>query len=452
MGDFWLSVPFLAAFGPGDAALQWRNGAFGLLGIYACALLAFELGAGLFGSAAAAMLLALTPGWVILSERGITSSMAGCVFAGLSLALWLRSARTRRPWLSAPAALLLGAALWTNSTKAIWALELAAAGIVGALPSPWAGLPRKKKRALIASCLFFFMIPQVPALLGIFNAYFLEYWTKVAHWRNNFLPDRLAYGLAQRFAQSAYLLDASRLRAIPLAALGGTIAVLSARSGRLTRRDALPWIIIALYLPLSLLCPGDPYIAHLLVLLPLFWAAVCALAAKPARPAARALAVAALAGLLCWRAVSFAQMLRDEGPYRDGALPARALFSYFVDRADLRPVFVGEAPYFGTLFHSRGAIVPLRVDGGPDDSANSPSSHQFDDRPPEVIDREAQWNAAFSAPNARFVILSQGRTSYMKDDFLSRLARRGLTARRETVIQGPGGDPAYDIYRLEPSL
>ena len=452
MGDFWLSVPFLAAFGPGDAALQWRNGTFGLLGIYACGLLSFELGAGLFGSAAAALLLALTPGWVILSERGITSSMAGCVFAALSLALWLRAARTGRPWLSAPAALLLGAALWTNSTKAIWALELAAAGCVGALSSPWAGLPPKKKRALMAACLVLFLLPQAPAVLGIFNPYFFEFWTKVAHWRNNFRPGLLASGLAKRLAQSADLLDARRLRAIPLAALGGTIAVLAARSGRLTRRDALPWIIIALYIPLSLLSPGDLYIAHLLVLLPLFWAGVCALAAKPARPASRALAAAALAGLLCWRAVSFAQMLRNEGPYRDGALPARALFAYFENRAELRPVFVGEAPFFGTLFYSRGRIVPLRIDGGPEDSANSPSSHQFDDRPPERIDPEAQWNAAFSAPNARFVILSRGRTSSMKGDFLTRLARRGLTARREAVIPGPGGDPAYDIYRLEPPL
>ena len=440
MGEAWLTVPFLAAAGQGELALQLRNGTFGVLGICACAFLAFELGAGLFGAAAAALLLALTPAWTILSCNGLFNAVASCALAPLSLALWLRAARTRRPWLSMAAALTLGAALWTRASMAGWVLALAAAAAAGALASPWEELPPRRKRSFAAACAALFLLPQAPFLAHYvrLSGPLYEFWAGHVFGQQKSWYYSLPRRLTIRFAQGAELLDARGPRLIVLGALVGTIAVLAARSGRLSRRAALPWILFACYLFLASLSPLDLRYYHLLPLVPLFSAAVCALTAQAGRsPVARRAANALLAALLCWRAGAFVQMARSDGerPGYDestGSFATRRLFAFFESRPGARPVFFGEMEDHAFLFISKGGIAPIMVDSYPG-------------RP---LDSDSRWNESFSVRDPMFVFESAGPYMYMRAAFRSQLAKRGLTARVESVIRDRVGAPAYDIYRL----
>ena len=440
MGEVWLTVPFLAAAGQREPAFLLRNGTFGVLGICACAFLAFELGADLYGAAAAALLLALTPAWTVLSCNGIFNAISSCALAPLSLALWLRGARTRRPWLSLAAALTLGAALWTRSTMAAWILALAAAAAAGALPSPWQELPARRKRAFAAACAALFLWPQAPLVAYYFrrSGLLYEFWTGRVFGQQKSWYYSLSRRLAIRLAQSAELLDARGPRLIVLGALVGAIAVLAARSGRLSRRAALPWILFAGYLFLASLSPTDFRYYHLLPLIPLFTAAVCALAAQAGRANSRRWANALLAALLCWRAGAFVLMVRSDGerPSYDestGSLALRRLFAFFESRPGARPVFFGEMEDHAFLFSSKGGIAPVLVDSSPG-------------RP---LDSDSRWNESFSVRDPMFVFESAGPYLYMRTAFRSQLAKRGLTARVESVIRDRVGAPVYDVYRLQ---
>jgi hypothetical protein len=428
MGEAWLTVPFIAVFGESVPAVHLRNGAFGVLGIVACALLAFELGAGLFGAAAAAVLLVLDPAWIFNAEGGIACAIASSALAPLSLALWLRAARTGRPWLSAASALTLGVALWTRSTMLGWILGLAAAAAVGALPRPWPGLPTRRRRALIAACVALVLLPQLPFLIAVLDARSFFEFVQRSHGHFHAVPGPAA-AFKVCLVQLAILIDAPLDgRGLPLLLPCGTLAALALSSRRPTRRDALPWALLACYFLLSMLSPTHLEGCHLVPLVPLFWAAVCALAAKPDRPVLRRLAGAALLALLCWRGRAFARYMRADRSSDDAA--ARALCSFFAVRPGARPVLLegnsrDSDPYFSVVLGSHGTIVPLVIRDGSD----------------------AIWDDAFSDPDARFV-LREGGNPFYEARFRSELAKRRLAADLESAIRARDSAPSGDIYRL----
>ena len=440
MGEAWLTVPFLAAFGQRVFAVQVRNGVFGVLGIFSCAFLSFELGADLFGAAVAGLFLALTPAWIVSSLVGIHCAIASCVLAPLSLALWLHAARMQRPWLSAAAALTLGAALWTHSTITAWILGLVAAAAAGALASPWAGMAPRRKRLLAAACAALLVFPQLPFVVTLLtNRDAFEFWSKITLKSPSRYYD-LTFRMASRLNGFAEIFDARGRSLIVLGAPIVAIFIVAARSRRLSRRAALPWILFACYLLLSEFSPTGLEFYHLLPLVPLFWAAVCALAAQPDRAVSRRWAGALLAMLLCLRTGSFVHMMRSNAPqpyYDSWTQPSDAdgrLFSFFESRPGVRPVFIGndgDMPEPAFLFCSRDRIVPIMIGNDPD-------------RP---VDSDPRWNDAFSAPRTLFVVKSAGN-SPEQDAFQLQVAKRGLTAGVESVIRAQDGAPAYDVYRL----
>jgi hypothetical protein len=447
LGDLWLTVPFMWALGEREIAIYWRNGAFGALGIVSCALLSYELGAGIPGAAAAAWLLAMTPFWLLMSLSGIRSAIASCALAALSLALWLRAARLRHPPLAVAAALCLGLALWTRSTMLAWLFGVAVAAAAGALPAPWIGLSSRRKRGTIAACAACLLFPQVPTLLSAFRGDGVDFWLlrlTIREYGDRYSP---VQDLLSRLATLRMQLEARGWAALPFLALVSLVAATAWRTADLTRRDALPWLLFAAYLLASVFSPTGLGVYHTLPLIVLFWAALCALASKPSRRRPRALACGAVAALLVWRTGSLAGMIREfngplgrisaEGPKAPNirtALSSDAavdLYSFFERRPENRPVFVGWTPGAAFVFRSRGTIVPVDVALLPD-------------RFPAA---DPAWAEAFASRAPLFVVAGSEEFFYQKAAFCAQLARRGLRARLERSFNMADGSPGYDVYR-----
>jgi hypothetical protein len=375
-----------------------------------------------------------------LAQRGgIATGLAYAALTPLALALWLRAARTGRAWLAPLAAFLLGAALWSGSEVLGWAFGLAVAAAAGALPFPWAGMARGRRIALIAACAALFLLLQVPFIMGI-NRNIWETWIAIGIARRTVdsIPGGLAHAFMVRLEQEAYLIEARGLNMLPLAALGAMIAAISLRSARLSRRDGLPWILLVVYFVLSAQSPSHLKRHHLLATLPIFWAGLCAAAAKPQREIHRRCSLAALGALVLLRAGIFIQLYQNSGPYRDewyvSPTPNRKLMAYFEARPGLRPVILGdsETPGYWLRFASQGRIAAVQVDNMPN-------------YPP---DSNSRWKEAFAASNPRFVIEKNGGRPYIAAAFISQLARRGLVVRRVDSINSEFGKSGYDIYRL----
>ncbi|MFI5348028.1 MAG: hypothetical protein ACHQ2Z_00670 [Elusimicrobiota bacterium] len=429
-GDLWLTVPFLALFGEGRTALFLRNGAFGVLGVIACAALAYEFEAGTLGAAAAALFLALTPSWARNSVEGVFTCIASCALAPLSLALWLRSARERRPSLALASALALGVALSARSTMLGWTLGMAAAAAAGALPSPWAGISAFRRRAGAGACAALFLLPQAPlALHVLLSPDFRRSWAaKLFHPAPGHYA--LAGDMVVRLRQLWVLFAAPDSYIAVLLAGAAALAALAAR-GKRFRRDDLPWILAACYVVLSLLRPSGLGNYHLLPLVPLLAAAVCALPAKAGR---RRLAFSVLAVLLVWRAATFARDSRD--PFLNGESHCREatleLYAYFAARPGSRPIFLGDfmVPVFELV--SKGAIRPLNV-------------------APQMPEAEASaaWNAAFEARESLFVVSARYTTMELAKRFRAEASGRRLKARLEREFTADDGSITYQVFRVE---
>jgi hypothetical protein len=426
-GEFWLCVPFLAAFGQREAALYVRNGAFGALGVGACAALAYEFGAGELGAAAAALFLALTPSWAEYSVIGVFSSIASCALAPLALALWLRAARTRRPLLSLASALALGVALWARSTMLAWTIGMAAASAAGALPSPWEGLPNRRRRAYAAGCAALFLLPQLQYVLGLLRYPAMrKVWTE--HFSSGGRPAVDLTGASLiRLKELALLFGAPGSGAILPVAAALALAALAARR-KPSRPEDLPWILASCYTALSLFSPTSMGVYHMLPLLPLLWAAVCALPAKARSPR---LALALLAGLLLWRGATFIREMRAPDLGREGQLSSASLgmYEFFVERG-ARPIFLGDYLSKSFDFRSKDAMESMVVDSTDSDS-------------------HAQWDAAFGARERLFVISRDETPPGVAAEFRSEAAKRGLSVRLVRAFPDVDGTAAYEALSAE---
>ena len=456
-GDFYLTLPFLWLLGHGPAAFQWRNLALGWLVLWLTWRLAVLLYDDAWAAAAACVLLAASPTFVLFSIMGLETSTAAAALGLASLCLAVRFARTRRPrdaWLACGA---LGLSLFFRSTMAAFALGAAACALVWRkrLAGLFPEAPGRRRR-LLGACAAAGLAGPAALAAGAWR----DRASAGPYWVNHLLRpggggSNLAFlqNLLVRLAQCAALfggspyLDHFALEpgryaahggALALAAAAASLALLLGKRGPPARGAAL-WVLSAVFLAASAFTPSvlDPY--HLLPLMPVLCLlpgpAVAALARR--RPSWAWAALAVLLALKLGDAARFGVRLCAEldrtGAVGPSLTPmALSLGEDFARRPELTAV---------TFSDSLASVI--EYSGG--------RARSLPDGLGRGVTTDAEWDGLLSRAGSRFVVSMTSPDAPFQRVLLERqAARRGLQLASEESIARPDGEEFFRVYGARP--
>ena len=443
-GGYLLIAPFVLAFGETLRALRVASVFWGAACVAATGVLAERCSGSRRAGVLAACVAAVTPALSAWMPMGMYAHIPNTALVAAALAEMIACARDRSPRRARLAGLLLGLALATHSV---------AAGIVVGLVV-FALLNRERfgpsERRLVGQGAAFFAAPLLPYLWALSVGGLWRYWpmhlivrdddhrlSNLAYFPSLLVRARQLFCIAAPSvgwgAPSRALLSAAGA-ACAAGLLGAALWAFVRVEPRARGAARFLWTLCACFFLLSPFTPSRLHAPHLLMAMPVLWAAVAAsLALEVSGLARRTGVLLVCAYLAAGGAVTVFKVrseARDGDAGGDDALAIVDMGRYFAARPELAPAIVTDSDEFGAMMirFLSGRVPPVLKTG-----SSTPAG-------------DAEWKTALGNPGSVFVVpVSDSEEPDHEEPARRRAARDGYSLVETDVLRDGLGAPAYRL-------
>jgi hypothetical protein len=431
-GMYFLLAPFVLVFGQTLRAIRVSCVFWSAAYVAAAGLLAGRCAGSRKAGVLGACLAAVSPALSQLTPLGQFGQIADSALVAAALAEMIACARDRGVWRARRAGLLLGLALATHSVVA---------GVVAGLVV-FALLNRERfgppERRLIAQGAAWFTAPLLTYAWALTVGGLWRFWLRAFTARDDGLSNLSYASSALVRARQLLFIVGGGVRPMLTAAAAACAAGLLgaalwrfARAGRDARRPAaFLWTLGACFFALSPFTPSVLRNVHLMLAMPIVWAALAASleleASGPARLAGAMFACVYLAAGSASAALTVGTLARSRGAGTEYKLAIIDMARYFAARPELSPAIVEDAG--GAL------MVRFLSEREPRELATDASSPAND----------AAWKSALGNPASVLVVAAPDAGDPDQEGPARRLAARaGYRLVETTVLRDGLGAPAY---------